>query len=139
MASFKIPQPEQRKFPDFKPGDTVRVTLKVVEGDNERLQAFEGTVITRRGVGAGEMFTVRKVSFGVGVERTFPMHSPRLMKLEVVRPGKARRARLYYLRGLSGKAARLNEDTRDQAAMEAAGEAAASAPAAAKEEPAAKK
>jgi large subunit ribosomal protein L19 len=141
MASIKIPEPEKRKFPDFRAGDTVRVVLKIVEGNNERLQAFEGVVIKRRGNGAGEMFTVRKMSFGVGVERTFPVVSPRVTKIEVVRPGRVRRARLFYLRDLSGKAARLTEGTRESQAEETVPAEAAAQPAApaAKEEPAAVK
>ncbi|MCL6634948.1 MAG: 50S ribosomal protein L19 [Peptococcaceae bacterium] len=94
---------------EFKPGDTVRVHVKVVEGGRERIQVFEGVVIRRRGGGLGETFTVRRVSYGVGVERTFPLHSPRIDKIEVVRRGRVRRARLYYLRGLHGKAARIQD------------------------------
>ena len=97
------------KTPDFRPGDTVKVHMRVKEGDSERIQVFEGTVIVRRGRGAGECFTVRKVSFGVGVERTFPVVSPHVDKIELVRTGKVRRARLYYLRDLTGKAARVDE------------------------------
>lgn len=93
----------------FNPGDTVRVHVKVVEGGRERIQAFEGVVIRRRGSGMGETFTVRRVSYGVGVERTFPLHSPKIDKIEVVRRGRVRRARLYYLRGLRGKAARIQD------------------------------
>ncbi|MBE3557326.1 MAG: 50S ribosomal protein L19 [Firmicutes bacterium] len=102
---------EQRRenLPDFAPGDTVRVTLRIVEGSHERLQNFEGPVIAREGKGLSETFTVRKVSFGVGVERTFPLHSPRIEKIEVVRRGKVRRAKLFYLRQRSGKAARIKE------------------------------
>lgn len=96
-------------IPDFKPGDLVRVFVKVIEGGKERVQAFEGTVIARRGSGARETFTVRRVSFGVGVERIFPVHSPMLEKIEVLRRGSVRRAKLYYLRKLSGKAARIKE------------------------------
>lgn len=95
--------------PDFRPGDTVRVHMKVMEGDSERIQVFEGTVISKRGRAEAQTFTVRKVSFGVGVERTFPLTSPHVDKIELVRTGKARRARLYYLRGLTGKSARLDE------------------------------
>jgi len=95
--------------PEFGPGDTVRVHVKVVEGNNERIQVFEGVVIRKSGGGPREMFTVRKVSQGVGVERTFPLHSPRVDKIEVVRRGRVRRARLYYLRERSGKAARIKE------------------------------
>ncbi|MBI5244505.1 MAG: 50S ribosomal protein L19 [Elusimicrobia bacterium] len=127
MPSMKIPEPQKRSVPDFRPGDTVRVHLKVVEGESERVQVFEGVVIKRRGVGAGESFTVRKISFGVGVERTFPLLSPRVQKIEMSRSGKARRARLFYLRKLSGKAARLSEDTRT-AEEAASAEPAAQAP-----------
>lgn len=95
--------------PSFKAGDTVRVKVKVVEGDTERLQAFDGVVIARKGSGIGETFTVRKVSFGVGVERIFPVHSPRVDSIEVLKVGKVRRAKLNYLTKLSGKAARLQE------------------------------
>lgn len=96
-------------LPAFRPGDTVRVHVKVVEGNRERVQLFEGVIIKRRGGGISETFTVRKVSYGVGVERTFPLHSPKIVKLEVVRRGKVRRAKLYYLRNLRGKAARIKE------------------------------
>lgn len=96
-------------LPDFRPGDTVRVHVKIQEGNRERIQVFEGIVIKRRGGGISETFTVRKVSYGVGVERTFPVHSPKIAKLEVVRRGKVRRAKLYYLRKLHGKAARIKE------------------------------
>lgn len=95
--------------PSFKSGDTVRVKVKVVEGDNERLQAFDGVVIGRKGSGISETFTVRKISFGVGVERIFPVHSPRVESIEVLKSGKVRRAKLNYLKKLSGKAARLQE------------------------------
>jgi large subunit ribosomal protein L19 len=98
-------------LPDFRPGDTVRVHVKVVEGNRERIQVFEGVVIKRRGAGISETFTVRKVSYGVGVERTFPVHTPKIAKLEIVRRGKVRRAKLYYLRQLRGKAARIKEKT----------------------------
>ncbi len=93
----------------FNPGDTVRIHVKVVEGGRERIQVFEGVVIRRRGGGIGETFTVRRVSYGVGVERTFPLHSPKIDKIEVVRRGRVRRAKLYYLRGLRGKAARIQD------------------------------
>ncbi|WP_163653838.1 50S ribosomal protein L19 [Listeria sp. PSOL-1] len=96
-------------IPSFRPGDTVRVHAKVVEGTRERIQIFEGVVIKRRGAGISETFTVRKISYGVGVERTFPVHTPRIAKLEVIRRGKVRRAKLYYLRNLRGKAARIKE------------------------------
>ena len=95
--------------PSFKAGDTVRVKVKVVEGDTERIQAFDGVVIARKGSGIGETFTVRKISFGVGVERIFPVHSPRVDSIEVLKVGKVRRAKLNYLTKLSGKAARLQE------------------------------
>ncbi|GEK57372.1 MULTISPECIES: 50S ribosomal protein L19 [Marinococcus] len=96
-------------LPDFRPGDTVAVHLKVVEGSRERVQVFQGVVIKRRGGGISESFTVRKVSYGIGVERTLPLHSPRIDKIEVKRRGKVRQARLYYLRNLRGKAARIKE------------------------------
>jgi len=96
-------------IPSFKPGDTVKVHVKVVEGTRERIQVFEGVVIKRQGASARETFTVRRVSYGIGVERTFPVHSPRLEKIEVVRRGVVRRAKLYYLRNLTGKAARIKE------------------------------
>lgn len=96
-------------LPEFKAGDTVKVHVKVVEGSRERIQIFEGVVIRRRGGGISETFTVRKISYGVGVERTFPLHSPRIDKIEVVRRGTVRRAKLYYLRNLRGKAARIRE------------------------------
>ncbi len=96
-------------LPDFRPGDTVRVNVKVVEGTRERIQMYEGVVIKRRGGGISETFTVRKISSGVGVERTFPVHTPKIASLEVVRRGKVRRAKLYYLRDLRGKAARIKE------------------------------
>ena len=99
-------------IPDFRPGDTVRVHARVVEGERERIQLFEGVVIKRRGAGISETYTVRKISNGVGVERTFPIHTPRVAKLEVVRFGKVRRAKLYYLRELHGKAARIPERRR---------------------------
>jgi len=99
----------KKDIPPFRPGDTVRVYVKVVEGGRERIQVFEGTVLRRRGSGLSETFTVRRVSYGVGVERTFLVHSPRLDKIEVKKRGKVRRARLYYLRDRVGKAARIQE------------------------------
>ena len=96
-------------IPEFRPGDTVRVHAKVVEGSRERIQIFEGLVIKRHGAGISETYTVRKISNGVGVERTFPVHTPRVAKIEVVRKGRVRRAKLYYIRALSGKAARIKE------------------------------
>ena len=96
-------------IPDFRAGDTVKVYVKVVEGTRERVQLFEGVVISRSGSGIREMFTVRRISYGIGVERTFPVHSPRLDRIEVARKGVVRRAKLYYLRNLTGKAARIRE------------------------------
>ncbi len=96
-------------IPDFRPGDTLDVYVKVIEGTNQRTQLFKGVVIRRQGSGVRETFTVRKVSFGIGVERTFPVHSPNIDHIEVVRKGKVRRAKLYYLRNLHGKAAKLKE------------------------------
>ena len=95
--------------PDFRPGDSVRVHVRVIEGTRSRIQVFAGAVISRTGSGVGESFTVRKVSFGTGVERTFPLHSPIIEKIEVERRGDVRRAKLYYLRGLRGKAAKIRE------------------------------
>ncbi len=96
-------------IPAFRPGDSVRVHVRVREGGKERIQVFEGVVLARRGGGTRESFTVRKMSAGIGVERVFPLHSPTIAKLEVVRHGRVRRAKLYYLRGRRGKAARINE------------------------------
>ena len=96
-------------LPNFRAGDTVRVHVRLVEGTRERIQVFEGVVIKRRGGGVSETFTVRKISSGVGVERTFPLHTPKIEKIEVTRRGKVRRAKLYYLRNLRGKAARIKE------------------------------
>ena len=96
-------------LPAFGIGDTIRVWVKVVEGNRERLQAFEGTVIAKRNGGIRETFTVRRVSYGIGVERTFPLHSPRVDHVEVIRKGKVRRSKLYYLRSLQGKAAKIKE------------------------------
>ncbi|MBU0983661.1 MAG: 50S ribosomal protein L19 [candidate division Zixibacteria bacterium] len=96
--------------PAFGAGDTVRVHYKIKEGDKERIQVFQGTVIGRRGGGTGETFTVRKISSGIGVERVFPFHSPNVAKIERIRVGQVRRAKLYYLRGLTGKSARIKED-----------------------------
>ncbi|MFY9821909.1 MAG: 50S ribosomal protein L19 [Thermoanaerobaculia bacterium] len=100
--------------PDFKPGDSVRVHVRVVEGDKHRIQVFQGVVIARRGGGTRESFTVRKISGGIGVERIFPFHSPNVDKIEVVRRGRVRRAKLYYLRNLRGKAARIDERREDK-------------------------
>ncbi|MDH5477215.1 MAG: 50S ribosomal protein L19 [Nitrospinota bacterium] len=99
----------KKKTPEFKVGDTVRVSFRVVEGEKERIQVVEGVVISKKHGGIREMFTIRKVSSGFGVERSFPLHSPRVEEIEVVRGGKIRRAKLYYLRKLRGKAARLAE------------------------------
>ncbi len=102
---------EGKKIPDFAPGDTLRVNVRIREGDRERIQAFEGLCIARAGTGVNENFTVRKLSFGEGVERVFPLNSPVLDSIEVRRKGKVRRAKLYYLRGLTGKRARIAEKT----------------------------
>lgn len=99
-------------IPEFNVGDTVRVMIKVIEGDRERLQAFEGICIARKHGGISETFTVRRISFGVGVEKTFPIHSPKVADIQVVRRGKVRRAKLYYLRARTGKAARVKEVAR---------------------------
>ena len=96
-------------IPEFAPGDTVRVHAKIVEGSRERIQMFEGVVIGRQGTGVRETFTVRRISYGIGVERMFPVHSPRIEKIDVLRKGIVRRAKLYYLRNLTGKAARIKE------------------------------
>ena len=106
----KIEREQLREVPSFKPGDRIRVHVKIKEGEKERIQVFEGDVIARKGSGARETFTVRKVSYGVGVERVFPVHSPHIAKIELVTYGKVRRAKLYYLRKLRGKAARIKED-----------------------------
>lgn len=99
----------RQDLPNFRPGDTLKVYVKVIEGTRERVQLFEGVVIKRRGGGISETFTVRKISYGVGVERTFPINSPKIDRIEVTRRGKVRRAKLYYLRELRGKAARIKE------------------------------
>lgn len=99
----------KKDIPEFRPGDTVSVYTKVVEGGRERIQVFEGTVIARKGGGLKETFTVRKISYGVGVERIFPLNSPRIDRIEVIKKGKVRRAKLYYMRKLRGKAARIKE------------------------------
>ena len=100
--------------PDFGAGDTVRVHVKIREGDKERVQVFQGTVISRRGSGTGETFTVRKISAGIGVERVFALHSPNVSKIQRTRQGKVRRSKLYYLRGLTGKSARITEKLEDK-------------------------
>lgn len=113
----KIEQEQMRKdLPEFRSGDNVRVHVKIREGDKERIQVFEGTVISLRRARNHSTFTVRKVSFGHGVERIFPLHSPVIEKIEVVRSGRVRRAKLYYLRKLKGKAARLREERTEQEA-----------------------
>jgi large subunit ribosomal protein L19 len=109
-AIAEIEQAQTRTdVPDFRPGDTLKVHVRVVEGNRSRIQVFQGVVIRRQGGGLRETFTARKVSYGVGVERTFPVHSPSIEKIEVVTRGKVRRAKLYYLRELRGKAARIAE------------------------------
>ncbi len=113
MGSLQDVEKEQLRsdLPQFNPGDTLRVNVRVREGDKERIQAFEGICIARKGGGVSETFTVRKISSGVGVERMFPLHSPSIESLTVVRRGRVRRAKLYYLRTLRGKAARIRERT----------------------------
>ncbi|MCY0881483.1 MAG: 50S ribosomal protein L19 [Firmicutes bacterium] len=111
MDYIRLIEEEQLRdnFPAFRPGDTVRVALHIKEGNRDRVQTFEGVVIAFKGAGLSKMFTVRRVSYGVGVERIFPLHSPRIESIQVVRRGKVRRAKLYYLRNLRGKAARIKE------------------------------
>ena len=104
----------RKDLPDFKVGDTVKVFVKVVEGTRERLQAFEGIVIARKNGSIRETFTVRRMSFGVGVERTFPLHSPKIDHIDIVRKGKVRRAKLYYLRGRTGRAAKIKQASRHE-------------------------
>ena len=99
----------KKEIPSFRPGDTLKVNYKVIEGNRERIQAFEGVCIRRRGGGLSETFTVRRISYGVGVERTIPLHSPKIDSIQVLRRGKVRRAKLYYLRALRGKKARIKE------------------------------
>jgi len=119
-----------REIPDFQPGDTLLVNVKVVEGERTRIQAYEGVCIGRSGAGLNENFTVRKISYGEGVERVFPVHSPMIDSIKVVRRGKVRRAKLYYLRGRRGKAARILErQTRVGGGAETQAQAAAAAPA----------
>jgi large subunit ribosomal protein L19 len=118
---------EGRAVPEFGPGDTLRVSVKVIEGERERVQAFEGVCIGRKNAGINSNFTLRKISYGEGVERVFPLYSPRVTAIEVVRRGKVRRAKLYYLRGRTGKAARITERAREtahvgEAAVEPTGE-----------------
>jgi large subunit ribosomal protein L19 len=111
MSILKSLESKYRKsdLPQFSPGDTLRVHVKIKEGDKERIQMFQGTVIAKTGSGISESFTVRKVSAGVGVERVFPLHSPNLSKIEIIKQGKVRRSKLYYLRELKGKKARIGE------------------------------
>ena len=108
-----------RDIPDFAPGDTLRVDVKVVEGTRERIQAFEGVCISRKSAGVNSSFTVRKISYGEGVERIFPLYSPRVAGITVLRHGRVRRAKLYYLRGRTGKAARIAEKSRERVAKTA--------------------
>jgi large subunit ribosomal protein L19 len=110
----------ERGVPEFRPGDTLKVNVKVIEGNRERVQAFEGVCIARRNRGVNSAFTVRKISYGEGVERVFPLYSPRIEGIEVVRRGRVRRAKLYYLRGRTGKRARIAERRDDRPAPKAA-------------------
>ncbi len=114
LSKTGIDLKENPNIEEFGPGDTVRVHAKVVEGERERIQVFEGVVIRRRNAGSSSNFTVRRITHDVGVERTFPIHSPRLERVEVVRRGKVRRAKLYYLRGRTGRAARIKEAPRQR-------------------------
>ncbi len=109
----------KKEVPDFRPGDTIRVAVRIVEGDKERIQNFEGVCIGRQGGGMNETFTVRRVSFGVGMERIFPLNSPRIEEIKVMRQGRVRRAKLYYLRDLTGKQARIAESRRKRGAKNA--------------------
>jgi len=118
---------KNEKF-NFRTGDTIKVFTKVVEGDSERVQVFDGVLLGRKGSGISESFTVRKISYGVGVERVFPVHSPRIDKIELVKTGKVRRAKIYYLRELSGKSARLEEVVTGEAEAPAAPAAQPAAP-----------
>lgn len=113
---------EERSVPEFRPGDTLRVNVRVIEGNRERVQAYEGVCIARRNRGINSSFTVRKISYGEGVERVFPLYSPRIDSIDVVRRGKVRRAKLYYLRELRGKAARIAERRDDRPAAKTAAE-----------------
>ena len=123
----------KKEIPDFRVGDTIRVHIRIVEGDKERTQVFAGTVIARKGGGLSETFTLHRISYGEGVERVFVLHSPRVGKIEIVKRGRVRRSKLYYLRGRSGKAAKVQERLgaiRPAARKGSAGQAAASEPAA---------
>ncbi len=113
LKIIEATQQRDTPLPDFEPGDTVAVHVRVIEGEKERIQIFQGTVIAIRGSGASKTFMVRKIASGVGVERVFPFHSPRIAKLEIKRRGRVRRAKLYYLRKLRGKAARIKERRRE--------------------------
>ena len=115
----------ERDIPEFGPGDTLRIDVKVVEGTRERIQAFEGVCISRKSAGVNSSFTVRKISYGEGVERIFPLYSPRVAGITVLRHGRVRRAKLYYLRGRTGKAARIAEKSRERVAKKAKTEATA--------------
>lgn len=121
LAKIETKQLRKTAFPDFKVGDTVKVNVLIREGEKERVQAFEGVVIKKTNAGMRASFTVRKVSYGVGVERVFPMHTPRIEKVEVIARGRVRRARLYYLRDLAGKAARIKARSGISAALIAPG------------------
>lgn len=112
----------RQDIPSFVPGDTLIVSVRVIEGDKERIQAFQGVCIGRHGGGLDETFTVRKLSMGIGVERVFPLHSPRIAKIEVLRRGRVRRAKLHYLRGLTGKKSRIREKARELVSTEKVGE-----------------
>ncbi|MGC6534427.1 MAG: 50S ribosomal protein L19 [Parvibaculales bacterium] len=125
----------EKAVPDFQPGDTVKVSVKVIEGTRERLQAFEGVCIARAGGGLNENFTVRKISYGEGVERVFPIYSPLVDSIELVRRGRVRRAKLYYLRGLTGKAARIAEKRNKVTKADSKAKATTTPQAAAQEEP----
>jgi len=109
LMSVVESQYQKKEIPVFRPGDSVKVHYKIVEGDSERTQIFEGTVLRKRGAGISKTITVRKISFGIGIERIFLLNSPRIENIEIVKQGKVRRSRLYYLRGLSGKSARIEE------------------------------
>jgi large subunit ribosomal protein L19 len=117
LEALEKRQQRKTKLPDFKVGDTIKVSVLIKEGEKERAQAFEGVVIKKTGAGTRASFTVRKVSYGVGVERVFPLHTPRIEKIEVMARGRVRRARLFYLRDLAGKAARIKEKAGISAAL----------------------
>ena len=130
MHAFSETQKQwMREVPPFRAGDTIKVNVRVREGDKERLQAFEGVCIARKNAGLNSSFTVRKISYGEGVERVFPVYSPMVEGVEIVRRGKVRRAKLYYLRGRRGKSARITEKKQDRRGRTAEAEAAVDAPA----------